>query len=269
MDQTRRIGDQSEQATDVRRPDDSPAQEEEHRPSPAARARRREALEAAAAAVVKRLGNEAPSGAPVPLVDRIERALASASDSAVAEAKQLVGGGKQLAHEVAAVAMNAGGEAIGYAELAGLRYPVTTYEAQVSSELYRGSRVDDAGMAALKAQGIRAIVNLCLENNDDAPRAAKLGLAALHIPILDNSAPTQAQMLQFIAFVRANPPTYVHCEAGKGRTGTAVACYRIVVEGWTAERAIAEAKQFGLAMPNQIAFLEQFAADFAAGRLRG
>jgi protein tyrosine/serine phosphatase len=51
----------------------------------------------------------------------------------------------------------------------------------------------------------------------------------------------------------------VHCEAGKGRTGTAVACYRIAVDGWTAERAIAEGRTFGLTLVNQINFIEKFA----------
>ena len=153
----------------------------------------------------------------------------------------------------------AGGEAVGVAELAGLRYPVKPYEAQVDAGLYRGSRLDDAGMAALKQQGITGVVNLCMENNNDAPLAAKYGLKALHVPILDNSAPTIAQMNQFIDFAKSNPPTYVHCEAGKGRTGTAVACYRIAVDGWSAEQAIAEARSFGLSLIDQIDFIEKFA----------
>ena len=37
-----------------------------------------------------------------------------------------------------------------------------------------------------------------------------------------------------------NSPCYVHCEAGKGRTGVASACYRMAVEGWPPEKAIAE-----------------------------
>lgn len=152
-----------------------------------------------------------------------------------------------------------GGEAVGVAELAGLRYPVTPYHAQVDSGLYRGSRLDDAGMAALAQMGVRGVVNLCLENDDDTKRAAKFGLRSLHVPILDNSAPTLAQMMQFIAFAQANAPTYVHCEAGKGRTGTAVACYRIAVDGWTAEQAIAEGRSYGLTLVNQISFVQRFA----------
>jgi protein tyrosine phosphatase (PTP) superfamily phosphohydrolase (DUF442 family) len=151
-----------------------------------------------------------------------------------------------------------GAEAVGVAELAGFRYPVKTYEAQVDGGLYRGSRLDDAGMAALQQQGIHGVVNLCLENNDDQARAEKLGMKALHVPILDNSPPSIAQMMSFINFAKANPPTYVHCEAGKGRTGTAVACYRIAVDGWTAEAAIAEARSFGLSLINQISFIEKF-----------
>jgi protein tyrosine/serine phosphatase len=75
-------------------------------------------------------------------------------------------------------------------------------------------------------------------------------------------------METFLAFVRdtANQPVYVHCEAGKGRTGTACACYRIAVDHWSADQAIAEAKSYGLAMPNQIAFIKKFADDVAAGK---
>jgi hypothetical protein len=87
----------------------------------------------------------------------------------------------------------------------------------------------------------------------------KYGIVALNVKILDNSAPTVAQMNEFIAFARAHPPTYLHCEAGKGRTGTAVACYRIAVDRWTADQAIAEASSFGLSLINQIAFIRQFA----------
>jgi atypical dual specificity phosphatase len=119
--------------------------------------------------------------------------------------------------------------------------------------------LDDAHMAALKAQGISGVVSLCLEHTDDAVLAAKYGIPALNVKILDNSAPTFEQMMEFIDFARGHAPTYVHCEAGQGRTGTAVACYRIAVDGWTADRAIAEAGTYGLSLINQIAFIRSFA----------
>ncbi len=152
-----------------------------------------------------------------------------------------------------------GGEILGVAELAGLKYPVKAYEARVDGGLYRGSRLDDDGMKALKAQGIRGVVSLCLEHTNDKALADKYGIEHYNCEILDNAPPTVEQMNEFISFARAHPPTYVHCEAGKGRTGTAVACYRIAVDGWTADAAIAEGKTFGLSLIDQIAFVRHYA----------
>ena len=105
---------------------------------------------------------------------------------------------------------------------------------------------------------VQATLARCAENNNDEAMANKLGLTPHHIPILDNSPPSVAQMQDFVAFASGNQPCYVHCEAGKGRTGTAVASYRMAVDGWSTERAIDEGKKFGLAMPNQIEFLQKF-----------
>jgi hypothetical protein len=163
-------------------------------------------------------------------------------------------------------------ESVGVAELAGLRYPVTQYQSKVDDGLTRGSRIDDPqGYANLKAQGFKGIVDLTLEGTKDAQLAPAAGLKTLNVQILDNSAPTTAQMTQFLDFATnpANQPCYVHCEAGKGRTGVATAVYRMAVDGYTPDQAIAEGKKFGLALPNQIQFLQQFGADLAAGKIEG
>ncbi len=167
---------------------------------------------------------------------------------------------------------NAAAESIGVAELAGLRYPVSSYESKVDANLTRGSRIDSqAGYDSLKQQGFKGIVDLTIEGTNDEKYAAKAGLNPLNVKILDNSAPTQKQMKQFLDFATnpKNQPCYVHCEAGKGRTGVATAVYRMAVDGWPPEKAIAEAKQFGLALPNQTQFLEQFGKDLAAGKISG
>ena len=160
---------------------------------------------------------------------------------------------------------------VGYSELLGLRYPVTTYQFQVSPTLTRGSRQDEAGIAALGKSGFKSMIDLTLEGTHDNPAAANAGMKSYNIPILDNSHPTNAQMKQYLDIVTspANQPAYVHCEAGKGRTGIAVAVYRMAVQHWTLDQAMAEAQKFGVSLPNQEQYLQQFSADLAAGKIAG
>jgi hypothetical protein len=162
-------------------------------------------------------------------------------------------------------------EAVGVLETLGLKYPVTSYERVVSPSLVRGSRIEDkkTGYKKLFDQGIRSIVDLTLEKADDPKLAAAAGLKPLNIPITDNTAPKIEQMVTFLDFVAKNPPCYVHCEAGKGRTGVAVACYRMAVDHWSAEEAISEGKEFGLQLKNQIDFLNNFYTALKAGKVAG
>src|SRR5438128_2719741 len=76
-------------------------------------------------------------------------------------------------------------------------------------------------------------------------------------------------MIQFLDFANdpANQPTYVHCEAGKGRTGCAVASYRMGIQGWTDAQALEDAKKFGLQLESQITFLSKsFYPDLRLGK---
>jgi hypothetical protein len=162
-------------------------------------------------------------------------------------------------------------ESIGVIELTGIRYPVTAYESKLDDAVTRGSRKDAEGIADLGRRGFRGIVDLTLERTGDAGPAAAAGMHTLNIPTLDNSHPTEAQMKTFLDFATdpANQPLYIHCEAGKGRTGIASAVYRMAVDGFTYDQAMAEAASHGLSLPNQVAFLKQFSADLAAGKITG
>jgi protein tyrosine/serine phosphatase len=43
----------------------------------------------------------------------------------------------------------------------------------------------------------------------------------------------------------ANSPVYIHC-AGAGRAGAMMMIKRILVDGWTTEKALAEAEAIGM-----------------------
>jgi protein tyrosine phosphatase (PTP) superfamily phosphohydrolase (DUF442 family) len=189
------------------------------------------------------------------------------ADALTVQAKDLKGDAGQVRDDF----VNLGGGLIGYLELIGLKYGVQSYASKVSDGLTRGSRLTDAELRNLKQQGFKSVINLCLENDDDAARAKKAGLKTLHLGIVDNTAPTRAQVKTFLDYVTdpKHAPAYVHCEQGRGRTGVMVAAYRMAVEGMSTKDALAEAEKFGMRMPVQKAFIEKLGEDLAAGKLKG
>ena len=62
------------------------------------------------------------------------------------------------------------------------------------------------------------------------------------------SAPSDEQVARVMSIINDpdNQPVFVHCKRGADRTGTIGAIYRISHDGWTADRAIAEARLYGM-----------------------
>ena len=99
-------------------------------------------------------------------------------------------------------------------------------------------------------------------------------LRSLHwIPITDGTPPEDSQVIEFLQ-VLAEPGasrTYLHCEAGKGRTGVMAACYRMAVMGWSSQDAQLEAVNFGCSTADQLGFIQDFGTKLlrADPELRG
>jgi hypothetical protein len=178
--------------------------------------------------------------------------------------------GSDLQHRVFGVLENS--VIAAYGELETVRvlhflsqYPVKAYTYELSSTVSRGQRADKAKVIALARQGYGAIINLCAETPaGDAPliKATGVPMQAFHFGIVDGTAPTVEQAVQLLQTVRdvtaKGIRVYMHCEAGKARTGVMSAVVRMGLMGWSMDDALAEAKNFGCSAPMQIRFIQDF-----------
>jgi protein tyrosine phosphatase (PTP) superfamily phosphohydrolase (DUF442 family) len=139
---------------------------------------------------------------------------------------------------------------------------------QVAPGLYRGGQPTPAGFEFLKWRGIRTVINL-REELDEREQVEKLGFKYVYIP-LDAWDPVSDQALKtFLTVVNtaAYQPVFVHCKRGSDRTGVMIGFYRMAMQGWTADRAYAEARALGMRWWHR--GLERQLHDFADGRWNG
>ncbi|HEU4715044.1 MAG TPA: dual specificity protein phosphatase family protein [Pyrinomonadaceae bacterium] len=118
---------------------------------------------------------------------------------------------------------------------------------KVNDNYFRGSQPTQDQMAALKAMGVKTIVDLRKDYVPEARQwANELGLNYFNIPLKPSKAATKEQTEYFLSLVNdpANGPVYVHCKGGRHRTGALTAAYRITHDGWTAEQAYDEMKKY-------------------------
>ena len=112
-----------------------------------------------------------------------------------------------------------------------------------------GGLIHHEELAWLQEQGIAAIVSLTERSLRREKmllhRLDPLGFVYRHIPVVDETVPSQAQVDEFVRFVDEmlgqGQTVLVHCQGGYGRTGTMLACY-LVSRGWGAEEAMAEVR---------------------------
>jgi protein tyrosine phosphatase (PTP) superfamily phosphohydrolase (DUF442 family) len=117
--------------------------------------------------------------------------------------------------------------------------------AKVSPALWRGAQPTSEGFSNLKAKGVKTIVNLRY-NHDDLPFLACTNLKYFWIKA-HAWHPEEEDLIKFLKVLKDenNWPVFVHCAAGKDRTGYSVATYRIVEQNWPADDAIHEMFDFG------------------------
>jgi tyrosine-protein phosphatase SIW14 len=78
--------------------------------------------------------------------------------------------------------------------------------------------------------------------------------------------PNDGAIAKVMAIVdtKENWPVFIHCERGSDRTGTFVACYHILHDGWAAGKAISEARQYGMSWTEF--GMREYISDYYAAR---
>lgn len=134
---------------------------------------------------------------------------------------------------------------------------------KIAPHLYVGGQHTSGGLEAMRAHGIRAVVNM-REESDDADH----GRAPEHylwLPITDDRAPSLQDLEKGAAFIQKHIAqghgVYVHCAAGVGRAPTMAAAY-LVHQGATPEEAWAilkEGRPFIRPTPPQLDVIRAYA----------
>lgn len=110
---------------------------------------------------------------------------------------------------------------------------------RVTDRLYRCAQPDAAGFAALEKAGVTTVINL-RANHDDADAAKGTALKLIRVPV-DTWSLDDRQVVAVMRAVRdAKGPVTIHCQHGADRTGTMIAMYRILYQGWSKDAALAE-----------------------------
>ena len=114
---------------------------------------------------------------------------------------------------------------------------------KVSDGLYRGAQPEADGFKELEKLGVKTVLNL-RSAHSDGKLLEGAGLDYVHIEMQawDAEYDEVKQALQIITD-KSKQPVFVHCQHGADRTGTVIAAWRLVADGWTKERAIEEMTQ--------------------------
>ena len=117
---------------------------------------------------------------------------------------------------------------------------------EVNEHIYRGGQPTGHGLESLTRLGVKTVIDLT--GGEEEAKVEAAGMKYVHVPMHSLAAPSDEDIRKILAVLddSAGWPVFVHCRRGKDRTGVAIACYRIAHDGWTNEKALEEARLYGL-----------------------
>ena len=115
----------------------------------------------------------------------------------------------------------------------------------IEDGFYRGSQPTALGFQELQELGVRTVLNLA-GGGGDAVYTPGGNLKLVHIPMTAFELRDDRVLEALRVMVDpANRPLMIHCKQGADRTGALVALYRILVQGWTKQKAVREMSEGG------------------------
>ena len=136
---------------------------------------------------------------------------------------------------------------------------------RANDNYYRGAQPESRDYSDLAALGVKTVIDLTRDGRSDEPALVQhTGMKFYRIPLTTSERPSESAVAQFLKLVNdpANQPVFVHCQGGRHRTGVMTAVYRMTKDGWTADRAYSEMKQYHFETFPGHPVLKQFVYDY-------
>lgn len=135
---------------------------------------------------------------------------------------------------------------------------------QIAANLHVGGQHNGRGLSVLRQRGVTAVVSMRGEFDDREQAISPPRY--LHLPTVDNHAPTLEQLRTGVHFIQEEiqkgGAVYIHCWEGVGRAPTMVAAY-LVSTGMSPQEAwehIGRIRPFIRPVVSQLDQIERFAA---------
>ena len=141
----------------------------------------------------------------------------------------------------------------------------------INETFYRGAQPKGRDYDDLAAMGVKTVIDLQEDGERDEQQMVEgAGMKFYRIGLSDSSWPSRDKPEQFLKIVNdpGNQPVFVHCHGGRHRAGIMTAIYRMTHDGWTAERAYAEMRQYGFESGFGHGGLKDYVYDYSAGMNR-
>jgi len=136
---------------------------------------------------------------------------------------------------------------------------------QMDDRFYRGAQPEESDFKDLTVLGVKTVIDLREDPESYEKRDVEaLGMRYINIPMPGRAYPTTEQVDTFLKIVD-DPTTgrfFVHCAAGKHRTGVMGAVYRFTHNHWDYDQVYSEMKSYDFYTRWGHGAFKQFVQDY-------